>query len=175
MRSKPVPIYGKSEQGRSGYTIYLDMNTKTAYRGHHKEFNSTRIWMGFFMVLIFMRGLAEVSFPDTWLLKLIIIVIGIPVSILIGKELQRKSIDDLLEIYLSEYMLEDYIAEGKKMMIREIMISIIILVIAIALCVLFVIHNWLIWIVFSFISFAIVGMLINSLSIKRWKFYKNGL
>lgn len=175
MRSKPMPIYGKSEQGKSGYTIYLDMNSKTAYRGHHKELNNTKLWIGFFLVLIFMRGLAEVSFPDTWLVKFIVIVIGVPVSILIGKVLQRNSIDDLLEIYLSEYMLEDYIEEGKKMMIREIIVTIIILIIAIALCILFVVHNWLVWFAFSFMSFAIVGMLMNSLSIERWKFYKKGL
>jgi hypothetical protein len=173
MSSKPIPIYGKSEQGKSGYTIYFDMNSKKAFRGHHKELNSAKFWIGFFVFLIFMRGLAEINLPDTWFLKLIIIAVGIPLSIQIGKVLQRKSIEDLREIYLSEYMLEDYIEEGKKMMIREVIVTTVILIIAIVLCALFILHNWLVWIAFSFLSFGILGMLINSLSIKRWKFYKN--
>ena len=175
MGSNPIPIYAKSNQGKSGYTIYLDMVSKQAYRAHHKEFSQSKYLIGFFTLLFIMRGLAELSLPDTLLVKSLILLIGVPTSIFLGKVLHRRSMDELLEIYVSEYMLEDYIEQGKKLMIREIIATVIFLFIAITLGILFIMYNWLVWIAFSFITFIIVGVLINSLSIKRWKFYQNGL
>lgn len=74
----------------------------------------------FFGLLFITGGLAELSLPDTLLVKSIILLIGVPTSIFLGKVLHRRSMDELLEIYVSEYMLEDYIEQGKKLMIREI-------------------------------------------------------
>lgn len=170
-----IPIYGKSEKGGSSYTIYLDLSSQKTYKGDHRELNQANYWFAFFGGTIAMRTLAEISLPDTWLVKLLIIVIGIPISIFIGKISQRRSIGDLREIYLYKYMLDDYLEQGKKLMMREIIFTLVILIIAIILCILFILHNWLVSIIFSFISFAIVGMLMNGLSIIRWKLYKNGL
>ncbi|HLS71119.1 MAG TPA: hypothetical protein VK027_05610 [Chitinophagaceae bacterium] len=89
MSTKPVPIYGKSDNGK-GYTIYFDINTKKAYRGNHKEINSAKYWIVFFAFLVLMRGLAEVSFADSWFVKLLLIIIGVPISILIGRIVQKK-------------------------------------------------------------------------------------
>lgn len=47
MGSDPIPIYAKSNQGKSGYAIYLDMVSKQAYRAHHKEFSQSKYWIGF--------------------------------------------------------------------------------------------------------------------------------
>jgi len=174
MSNKPVPIYGKSDNGK-GYTVYFDINTNKVYRGNHKELHSPKYWLVFFTFLVLMRGLAELSFGDSWFIKLILIIIGVPISIFIGKIIQRRSIEDLREIYLSDYTLEEYMNRGKNMMLKEMVLMIIILIIAITLSILFIISNWLIWLAFSFLSFAIAGMMFNGISLRRWNLYKNGL
>lgn len=174
MKSELIPIYAKSD-GKLGYTIFVDLTSKKAFKGYHQEYSQAKWWFGYFGLLFTMRALAEITLPDTWIVKALFIGLGIPISIFIGKILQKKLIDYLTDIYLSEYMLDDYIQQGKKLMVREFVFAIVIFVIAIVLCILFLIHNWLGCIVFSFLSFTILGMLMNNLTIRRWKIYRNGL
>ncbi|MBU8790684.1 hypothetical protein NSA56_18100 [Oceanobacillus caeni] len=173
MSEKIIPIYGKKEKGKSGYTIFIDLHTKKVYRAFHKEVSQSTFMISFFATIILMRFLTDVSLPDFHpFLILIFILTGASISVYIGMIIQKKFMGDLIEIYPSEPMVEDFIDEGSTLFKREVIIAAILLLVSVILVGLFIIYNWLVWLLFSFMSFAISGMMFNSLSIDRWKLYK---
>jgi hypothetical protein len=169
-----VPIYAKNQDGR-GYTIYLDTDSMRVYRSDHQEVNQFKYWIGFVVTIAFLRILAEFNLPDSLLVKSIPVIVGIPISIFIGRMVYRKSVQNMREIYPTKDMLEDYIAEGKSLMKKEIIIASIILIISLTFCFLFIAFNWLMWLILSLMFFTIVGMFSKNITVKRWKLYKYGL
>lgn len=169
-----IPIYAKNQNGQS-YSIYLDIDTMRVYRNDHGEMNQTKYWVSFFAVFFILRELAKLNFPDVLLIKVLILLVTIPASILIGIAIHRKSHLNIREIYPTKDMLENYIESGKHLMKRELSMAVIILSISLFLAVLFIIFNWMAALIFSLFSFLILGMLSNNISLKRWKLYKHGL
>lgn len=169
-----IPIYGKNNNGR-GYTIYLDIDSMRAYRSDNQEVNQTKYWIGYFVTIIFLSVLTEISLPNTLLVKSSLVIVGVPISIFTGRIIYRKAVNNVREIFPTKDMLEDYIAKGKSLMIKEIMIASIFLIISLVSCFLFITFNWLMWLVLSLMFFAIIGMFSKNITVKRWWLYKYGL
>lgn len=169
-----IPIYGKNNNGR-GYTIYLDIDSMRAYRSDNQEVNQTKYWIGYFVTIIFLSVLTEISLPNTLLVKSSLVIVGVPISIFTGRIIYRKAVNNVREIFPTKDMLEDYIAEGKSLMKKELILVGIILTFSLMLCFSFLVINSFILLILAFIGFTIFGMLSCNMSIKRWKLYKYGL
>ncbi|WP_164216032.1 hypothetical protein [Virgibacillus sp. YIM 98842] len=169
-----VPIYARNQDGR-GYTIYLDTDTMRVYRSDHQETNQYKYWIGFVVTIAFLRGLAEFNLPVSLLVKSAVVIVGVPISIFIGRAVYRKSVQNMREIYPTKDMLEDYIVKGKSLMTKEIIIAGIILIVSLTFCFLYLVFNFLMWLILSLMFFAIVGMFSKNITVKRWKLYKYGL
>ena len=53
---KYVPIYGTKEEGKSGYTIFIDLQTNRLYRGFHREVSQTHFMTAFLVMVHFNKS-----------------------------------------------------------------------------------------------------------------------
>ncbi|MFD1335889.1 hypothetical protein ACFQ4N_10045 [Oceanobacillus iheyensis] len=174
MEQKLIPIYAERKEGASGYTIYLDRSSNKVYRAFHKEYNQVTYWIIFALALGLLRAISGVyltEFPI--LIKLLIVILIGGVGISIGKTLHNNYTGNLVEIYINDLEIKELIEKGMKLIKREIIITSILLIISLILAVLFIVFSWIIWLVFTLMLFAIIGVLLNSISIQKLNLFKD--
>ncbi|WP_200410883.1 hypothetical protein [Virgibacillus salexigens] len=85
---------------------------------------------------------------------------------------KKLTYEPLMEVYLTDDMINDYIIAGKNGFKIEVGIAIIIVCLFVLAFVLFIVFRWLMCFLISLFLFALLGMLFGSITIERFKFYQ---
>ncbi|WP_155974749.1 MULTISPECIES: hypothetical protein [Virgibacillus] len=103
----------------------------------------------------------------------LLIVIGLAISFGTGVYYYKKlTYEPLMEVYLTDDMINDYIIAGKNGFKIEVGIAIIIVCLFVLAFVLFIVFRWLMCFLISLFLFALLGMLFGSITIERFKLYQ---
>lgn len=170
---KLIPIYTENVKNEKNHTIFIDANTKLTYKAFHREASQTVFWLGFFGVIIALRGFQNISFTLSTTFLIFIFVALILIGIYVGALFYKKLVyQNITEIYLTQEKIEDYIDKGRKVLKIEIWVVSIIFIFFVLITSLFFVTKGLILLLLSFSSFVIFVALLYRLPKARFKLYK---
>lgn len=172
---KLIPIYTKIIKDGQNYTIFLDEKTRYTYKAYHKDSGPNFFyWIGFVIVLYFLREIQEITFSFSNTINIGIIMAVIVLGIIAGKYYYKKfGYEDVKEIYLTESMIEDYIEKGRKVFKIDMWVIVISLIIFLSLIISFYITSSLVLLIFSFAALVFIRAYLFRLPKERIMLYKN--
>lgn len=173
MRKKLIPFYRKLDEQKQGYTLFLNTQTYQVYKCKHQGESETVYWFLFPLVLIVMRTISGESFYMNNPKNITIAFLFTFISVLAGVRLYKFYYKDLQEVYLTQFMIEEYIADNKGLFKKEVISILVVLLFAILFAILFLFNNKTTWLVFSLFLLFLSVFGLCELPVGRFKLYKN--
>jgi len=169
---KLIPFYRKLDKDQVGYTLLMDQQSEKVYKVEHGKTNQYSFWITWALLLAFMRMVKDVPLPMTDLKSFLIVITSMIISGLIGVYKYNNVYKDKREVYYTEYVIREYIHEGKALLKREVYSTVMIFSIFAILMALFVTYGWTVSLVFSLIFLGLFVYAACGLPLARFKLYK---
>ena|SRR5690625_1180177 len=171
---KLIPIYTENVKDGKNYTIFIDEHTKLTYKAYHREASQTVYWLGFFAIIIILRGFQDISFTLSTTFSIFIFVALILIGFYVGSFFYKKLVyQNITEIYLTEEKVEGYIDKGRKILKLEVWVILIVFIFFVLITSLFFATKGLILLLLSFSTFVILVALFYRFPKARFKLYIN--
>lgn len=168
-----TPFYRKFSKEEIGYTLFLDEKSGKIYKANHKKVNQWHYWILFALILGVMRSIQNVHIPKNFAFLISLIVFEILVSLYIGFWVYKSYyLNGLKEIFITKEMLNDYIDQGRSMFRIDLIATITLFIFFVLSVLLFLVTDWLVWYLLSFVLLALVFHMLCGFSKKRYKLFK---
>ncbi|MUK87855.1 hypothetical protein GMD78_05510 [Ornithinibacillus sp. L9] len=178
MEKKLLPIYNYSNKNTSGYTIFIDIKTMRVYKVFNENVNLMSNWKYWISIPLVSALLSSLSTDSLSVgAHIIIAIAGSIAAGTLGYLIQRRILHNykLQEIFLTKEMIEDYIERGKGRIKLEVSLIVAFTFISIFLLTIYVALLRIELLIVFFIFLFILGLLVPSVSITRFKVLKQGL
>ncbi|GLO65781.1 hypothetical protein [Oceanobacillus kimchii] len=167
---KLVPIYTLSIKNGTNYTIFLEQGSHLVYKAYHREPGQKMYWLAFFTATILLRIIQEFTIDIPIIYLIAIFMIG---GYFMGRWILKKfAYKEMVQIYITPSMIEDYIEKGRKGFILEKRIIFFIFLLFLLLMFIFIISHLFNYLLISFFLYVILIILLHRFPIARFKLYK---
>lgn len=176
MKMDLIPFYTENIQDGQNYTLLFDEKKNQVYKAYHRKVNQIIYLGAFVLTLALVRGIENIFLPINGLVSILLLIFLGIAGIAIGVYCYKKiAYQDIKEIFLTQSMIEEKIQQGKTTLRIEVWTTSITLLCFVVFSILFIISNWLVWLLVTFYLFILAIVLLSRLPIRRFKLIKKGV
>lgn len=152
MKQKLIPIYRKVDGNKRESTYFLDNQSRQVFKTENEK-NDYKCWILWALILLLLRSIKTFHLSISNPITILIIIFLFVVSGSLAVYKYKTTLKNKREVYVTQDLIEDYIDRGKVTLKSDIRVSIVMFLGFTTFIVLFMISQWLTWLLFALFLF----------------------